>query len=183
MEMSFEQTSLIEENMGLISYVINKKVNKAKACSIPSVDYEDLYQLGAIGLCKAAKTFDEKKGFQFSTYAVCCIRNSINSELERLTGRGYYNGEEQLDERDLSDESMLDETEERISFNQTLDYLLQNRRCSKNIQQQKAILEMLMMGYNVADAAKALGISHKRAKMLVDDIKKNVLKKNKAKFF
>lgn len=43
MELSLAQASLVEENMGLIGFVL-KKINASYVRSIPSVDYEDLYQ-------------------------------------------------------------------------------------------------------------------------------------------
>ena len=41
---------------------------------------EDVIQSGMLGLCKAAESFDPKKGL-FSTYAGRCIRNEINQEF------------------------------------------------------------------------------------------------------
>lgn len=37
------------------------------------IEYDELYSTGCLGLVKAAKKFDETKGFQFSTYAVPVI--------------------------------------------------------------------------------------------------------------
>ena len=182
MEMSLAEKNLFEENVGLIRYVINKKVNKAYACSIPSVDYDDLFQVGAVGLCQAAQTYDQSKGVKFSTYAVCCISNSIRIEIEKFEGKGLYDEVDTLEENELFSKNPYEEIEETLNFNQTLDYLLRNRYKSKNIQQQRAILGMLLMGYNVKDAANALGIPYKRAKALYDNIKKQLLRKHKSSF-
>lgn len=38
---------------------------------------------GLIGLIQAARNFDTSKGMAFSTFAVTCIRNSINLEMRR----------------------------------------------------------------------------------------------------
>lgn len=40
-------------------------------------DYEDIFQIGCIGLIKAGKTFDESKNIKFSTYATTCIKQEI----------------------------------------------------------------------------------------------------------
>lgn len=45
------------------------------------LDYEDLEQVGFIGLIKAAKRFDYKIGTAFSTYAVFWIKQSISREI------------------------------------------------------------------------------------------------------
>lgn len=40
-------------------------------------EYEELFQVGCLGLMKAAKSFDESKGAKFITYAYIGIRTSI----------------------------------------------------------------------------------------------------------
>jgi RNA polymerase sporulation-specific sigma factor len=46
-------------------------------------EYEDLFQIGCIGLIKAAKTFKEEKGYAFSSYAIPIIRNEILMSLRK----------------------------------------------------------------------------------------------------
>lgn len=75
-----EQQKTVENNMGLVGKVIKDKVHglgQAGHCS-----YDDLYQIGCIGLCKAAAT---DKGGCFSTYAYRLIWNEICDELIRST--------------------------------------------------------------------------------------------------
>ena len=50
-------------------------------------DYDDLVGYGMIGLVKAAKDFDETKGFKFSTYAVPKIYFSIKQAFRDYSGR------------------------------------------------------------------------------------------------
>lgn len=57
---------LVTENINLIYLVMKRFRNRG-------VDREDLFQIGAVGLIKAAQRFDESKGFAFSTYAVPLI--------------------------------------------------------------------------------------------------------------
>ncbi|USQ84715.1 sigma-70 family RNA polymerase sigma factor [Streptomyces phaeoluteigriseus] len=45
------------------------------------LDYEDLFQHGALGLMRAARKFDPAKGFKFSTYATWWIRQSISRAI------------------------------------------------------------------------------------------------------
>lgn len=47
-----------------------------------NLTFEDLEQVGMIGLLKAAKRFDYTKGYQFSTYATWWIWQSITREIE-----------------------------------------------------------------------------------------------------
>ncbi len=45
------------------------------------LDFEDLEQVGFVGLIKAARKFDIKQGTAFSTYAVWWIKQSISREI------------------------------------------------------------------------------------------------------
>ena len=60
----------IESNMGLVYSVANRFIGKG-------VDFEDLVQIGCVGLIKAVDNFDESRGFSFSTYAVPVIIGEI----------------------------------------------------------------------------------------------------------
>lgn len=77
-----EQRMLVEENMGLVGKVIKDclKNPAAQGC----YTYDDLFQIGCIGLCKAAQTNRPGRG-AFSTYAYLLIHNEIYNELERGT--------------------------------------------------------------------------------------------------
>lgn len=44
---------------------------------------DDYYQIGCIGLIKAAETFQDDKGYTFSTYASKCIVNEILRNVKR----------------------------------------------------------------------------------------------------
>ncbi len=69
-----DEDKLVTENMGLINMAVKKYVNFG-------VDYEDLFQIGAVGLVKAAKGFDPDKNLKFSTYAVAKIIGEIKTYL------------------------------------------------------------------------------------------------------
>ncbi len=65
---------LIKNNVLLIKSIVNRFKNKG-------VDYDDLFQLGSVGLLKAIYNFDEKFGVKFSTYAVPMIIGEIKRFL------------------------------------------------------------------------------------------------------
>jgi RNA polymerase primary sigma factor len=48
-----------------------------------TVPFEDILQAGAMGLIRAAERFDPERGYKFSTYATCWIRQSITRTIER----------------------------------------------------------------------------------------------------
>lgn len=64
------KTTLITENMPLIKSIVSRYKNKL-------VEYEDLIQLGTLGLVKAINNFKMDYGVRFSTYAVPMIAGEI----------------------------------------------------------------------------------------------------------
>lgn len=65
---------LMEINLPLVSALSKKFLNRG-------YDYEDIYQLGSIGLVKAIKNFDCSYNVKFSTYAVPLIVGEIKRFL------------------------------------------------------------------------------------------------------
>lgn len=65
---------LIAQNMGLVKNVAKRFLGR-------NTEYEDLVQIGTIGMLKAAKSFDLEFGTAFSTYAVPLIIGEIRRFL------------------------------------------------------------------------------------------------------
>ena len=65
---------VIEMNLPLVSSISKKFLNRG-------YDYEDIFQIGSIGLVKAINNFDEKFNVKFSTYAVPMIIGEIKRFL------------------------------------------------------------------------------------------------------
>lgn len=61
---------LVIQNMGLVHSIVRRFMGRG-------YETEDLFQIGCIGLIRAAKRFDESFGVQFSTYAVPMIIGEI----------------------------------------------------------------------------------------------------------
>ena len=65
-----ERDRRIEENIGLVHACAARFRGRG-------AEYEDLFQAGCVGLCRAADGFDPSRGFAFSTYAVPLILGEI----------------------------------------------------------------------------------------------------------
>lgn len=65
---------LISQNMGLVKNIARRFIGRGS-------EYEDLVQIGTIGMLKAAKSFDKSYGTVFSTYAVPLIIGEIRRFL------------------------------------------------------------------------------------------------------
>ena len=62
-----EQRNIVTKNHDLIYAFAHKK----------NISIDEYYDVLAIGLCKAAKSFDNDKG-EFSTFAYTCMNNELN---------------------------------------------------------------------------------------------------------
>lgn len=82
MILTAEQREKVEQNIRLVQKVINDKVHGLYQLGIYT--YDDIFQIGCIGLCKAAAT---DKGGTFSTYAYRLIWNEICDALIYSTRR------------------------------------------------------------------------------------------------
>lgn len=68
------RNSVVEENLGLVYMVLRRFSGK-------NYDMEELFQVGCIGLLKAAERFDAGRNLAFSTYAVPLIIGEIRRFL------------------------------------------------------------------------------------------------------
>ena len=66
--------ALLSENMGLVRGAANRFRERG-------VEYEDLLQIGTIGMLRAIRSFDLSRGLAFSTYAVPLIVGEIRRHL------------------------------------------------------------------------------------------------------
>lgn len=66
--------TLFIENQPLIKFIIKKMRLK--------YNLEECYLIGENALLKAIKTFDESKGFKFSSYATKCIQYELSNYLQ-----------------------------------------------------------------------------------------------------
>ena len=68
------EAALVEENLGLVRKVARRFIDRG-------TEYEDLVQIGTIGMVKAIRSFSEERGTVFSTYAVPLIIGEIRRHL------------------------------------------------------------------------------------------------------
>ncbi len=68
------EATLVEENMGLVRTVAHRFRDRG-------TEYEDLVQIGMIGMLKAIRSFSLERGTAFSTYAVPLIVGEIRRHL------------------------------------------------------------------------------------------------------
>lgn len=98
-----EYEKLIIENEALVYHILKQMHLYSQL--------EDYYDVGMIGLCKAAKTFNNSKGSKFSTYACICIRNTILMDIrDQKRQCDYYSISLQTPVGGEKDEILLEDT-------------------------------------------------------------------------
>lgn len=74
---------LVLDNENLVYYVIKKLgINK---------DRDNFYDIGMIGLCKAARSFDRESNTKFSTYAISCIKYELYDYGKKKGNKQWFN--------------------------------------------------------------------------------------------
>ena len=84
MPLNEKQQKLVEGNMGLVGTVIKENVKNINNIGI--FTYQDIFQIGCLGLSKAALNYKASRS-GFSTCAYIYIRNEIFNALEYATFR------------------------------------------------------------------------------------------------
>ncbi len=64
------RNQIVEENLYMVDILIRKYLGKG-------VDYDDLYQVGALALVSAVERFDSSKGYEFKSFATPTILGEI----------------------------------------------------------------------------------------------------------
>lgn len=156
-KLTIEQQRMVEDNLALVSWLLNNKVQY-----VESSEHDDLYQIGAIGLCKAVMTFRTGLGFQFATYASRCILNEIYMYMRGKRSRRKLRGEVSLDQpvdSELGDGVVsdfvagLESTESDLGV-MLLEDAVSNLRGLKN-----KVLTMYLDGYTQIEIAEAADVS------------------------
>jgi len=78
-EIDHAKTILIEANLRLVVSVARRYA------TVGSLSVSDLIQEGNIGLMRAVDLFDFRKGYRFSTYATCWIKQAITRALSNTS--------------------------------------------------------------------------------------------------
>ena len=149
-----EQRILVEENMGLVGKVIKDCLQNPSAQGCYT--YDDLFQIGCIGLCKAAQTDRPGRG-AFSTYAYILIRNEIYTQLEYATRRGR---EVATDPDEMPCSVLDDETTEQREASLSLLHFLDRAEADATGVAAKGMqaIRLLAEGYSNREIGELFGV-------------------------
>lgn len=164
-----KQQTMVEDNHNLIySFLANRGL------SLDAV--EDWYGTAAIGLCKAAITYDESRGVKFSTYAYVVMENEIRQikrkerrqvQAEESLGTAFY-GELTIEDTVKDPNDFVDD----VVFSDTIVDVLRSR-CDRD----RLVIDLIMnQGYSQKKAAGEVGISQPQACRIYKSFINSILK-------
>ena len=138
------------------------KLIRRKACSfreIFSLEREDLYQEGLLGLFDAANTYARDGGASFETYAGRCISNRIVSAVRRSASRknSFLNNAVPIDAVTDLDAGQKTDPQALLESRDELDRVLRNAHVSLSDFERRALL-LYLGGYRRAEIERRLGI-------------------------
>lgn len=80
------RNAIAVSNVGLARKRAQLSVPQMQRLDDPSIDFDDLYQEGCIGLLTAVERFDYTRGYRFSTYAFQWVRQAVGRFLDDSSG-------------------------------------------------------------------------------------------------
>lgn len=150
---SDEAAVLVERYMNVVKV---KALTTAKRC--PSADFDDLYSDGLMGLLKAIRYYDEKKGASFATFASLCVDTSMKTCVAKALKISPANKDDDFDFDSLQDEGkstddIIIDKEQNGEFYKKLSEILTDK--------EMAVLDMYLRHYSYQQIGEALGIKEK----------------------
>ena len=149
-----EQRKLIEDNHNLIYSFLRKH----------DYDPEEYYGLAAIGLCKAARTYDKSKG-SFSTYAYRAMRGCVINDIrDRSAAKRIpenlidsYNNEICTEDGGIVEYMDILASNEDLE-KEVVEKILVESFMSKLSDRDRLIFSLLINGYDYREIAKIVGV-------------------------
>lgn len=142
------------------------------------LDVEEWYDIVAIGLCKAANTYNNDKS-EFSTYAYKCMYTTITMEKRKENAMRiipqnqivYY-------ENQVSESSKENDTSTFLNYipskqdveNETISTILLNNIENELVGNKKKVFILLKEGYTQCEISKIIGISKQRISKIKQEI-------------
>lgn len=121
--MTEKEIRLVEESVPLAGYVAKRWVKQA------GIEWEDALSAAEYGLVKAAMSFEEERGFCFSTYVVRVMENEIRMELRKRNRRKkvVYFGDPVSGAEGLTLGDTIADTRDHFGMSETVHDLIRNR--------------------------------------------------------
>lgn len=162
-----EQRELVSENHNLIYSFAKKK----------GLDLSDFYDILAIGLCQAGRTYALDRGCSFSTYAYFCMENEYkqyirqSSAVKRISDFQIISYEDLLEPNEVNSSEILDVLEDTNPKRDISEVYVKDFLNALN-DRERFVLSAVMSGYAQKDIAKVLRVSQAQVSRIKTKIKR-----------
>lgn len=170
--MTDEQKKLVEENHALIYQVIRDM----------GLPIEEYYDLGAIGLCKAAIHYKSDKT-SFSTFAYTCIKNEIMYDYrtrkykKRAMNEWLISYETKVRSKDgAEDLTLFDQLKSDVSVeNEALSHVMYTELIDQLGKTDSKVIPLFQLGLKQREIAEIMGVTQANISRVRRRIEKIVL--------
>lgn len=142
------------------------------------LDVEEWYDIAAIGLCKAANTYNNDKS-RFSTYAYKCMYTTIIMEKRKENAMRtipqnqivYYENQVNESSKDNDTSTFLNYIPSKQDIeNETISALSLENIENELVGNKKKVFLLLREGYTQCEISKIIGISKQRVSKIKQEI-------------
>lgn len=169
-----EQKQLVEDNMRLV-YKVATEVYQGV------YEYDDLVQMGSLGLCLAAIDYDPDKGVAFSTFATTCIKRAIFRHNQIMTKKKRDHRLEAYSLDELAHMRRGDDfsthLDELVGYGTVEDTVIAHELIgvvNGLRKQRRDVLWAHMRGCTLAEIGQEFGFSRARAGQILYDAKRDM---------
>lgn len=142
------------------------------------LDVEEWYDIAAVGLCKAANTYNNDKS-EFSTYAYKCMYTTIIMEKRKENAMRtipqnqivYYENQVNESSKDNDTSTFLNYIPSKQDIeNETISALSLENIENELVGNKKKVFLLLREGYTQCEISKIIGISKQRVSKIKQEI-------------
>lgn len=144
-----EREALIVSHLDFVHYIIWKHFPEY------GKDEEDIYQIGCLGLVKAARSYRPETGMTFTTYSGTCIRHEIGQHLRKQSKRDKQVKMISLCEP-ISEEGTI---EDMLVGDTDIDTFDLEPFIKKLTKLERDYVVLAIRGYNKTDIAREMSVS------------------------
>jgi len=163
----FSKEQVILGNIGIVGKVL-KSLNL-------SVYDDDLYAIGIVGLLKSVNTFDEEKGYKFSTYAMRIVRNEILMTFRKKRIDVAFSLDDKVNLRNEEEVSYSDLISDGIAFEEeVIADMDAGQVISSLTTREQKIVDLMLNGKTQLEISQIIGISQSQVSRIAKGVRKKI---------
>ena len=156
-KMTDAQRALAEKHLPLVTWVLNNRLEYWRRD-----EYDDMWQSGAMGLCRAAMRYDESKGTEFCVYAFMFIRGAMINAGGKMKRQADMSGDARLEDivLDGKDAVTLADQIRAKEDGEAMERMMLLRETMDRIKgRQRDVLDLYLSGFGQDEIGRMVGIS------------------------